>query len=66
MISSLYNLNKSQTIICQIDDASIDLYINVPKNDVCKKSRDRLWIFAMFNIYKSCKSTTSKPFSVKR
>ena len=31
MISSLYNLNKSQSIICQIDDASSALYINDPK-----------------------------------
>ena len=31
MISSLYNLNKSQSIICHVDDASSALYINDPK-----------------------------------
>ena len=30
MISSLYNLNKSQSIICHVEDASA-LYINDPK-----------------------------------
>ena len=31
MISSLYNLNKSQSIICHVKDASSALYINDPK-----------------------------------
>ena len=31
MISSLYNLNKSQSIICHVEDGSSALYINDPK-----------------------------------
>ena len=31
MISSLYNLNKSQSIICHVDDASSALYVSDPK-----------------------------------